>query len=354
MYNNNRVSIQHFNGKARLSTAGRWTHTLRKYGLTQRGRGGAQGDQRSRYEDETNLARIPLVDYDFDREYYGTVMIGEPPQEFKIDFDTGSSQFIISAKDCIECSGTTHYDSTASKTFKANGKPWRITYGDMSHAEGILGHDHITLDGLKVVDQQIALVTSESVGFDDTIDGIMGLAFGSLSTNIANTKTVFENMMNQGLVDKGIFSFYLGKASLQGGGEVIFGGMDPDRILEGHNVTYTPVTKPKYWEINVENILVNGAIIPFKDNYIMGSKFKGKKKNDKMKRNSNIPGIMDTGTTLMIVPQRLAKGIHSKIPETREIEPSWTLPCDLGARFPEGKVELQIEGKLFAIPFEDL
>ncbi|KAF9090157.1 hypothetical protein BGX27_002325, partial [Mortierella sp. AM989] len=284
--------------------------------------------------------------------YYGTVNIGEPPQSFKIDFDTGSSQFIISSKSCIECSGTSHYDAAASKTFKANGKPWKITYGDQSHAEGILGHDLITLDGLRVKSQQLALVTSESAGFDDTIDGIMGLAFGSLSTSIAGTKTVFENMMSQGLVDRGIFSFYLGKASLQGGGEVIFGGMDESRIQDGHTVTYTPVTKPKYWEINVENVLVNGNIVAYKDNYVMEGGSKGKKKNGS--KNSNIVGIMDTGTTLMIVPQRLAKGIHHKIPDAQEYEPSWTVPCDLAARHPEGKVELQIEGKKFAIPYEDI
>ncbi|KAF9347754.1 hypothetical protein BGX26_000791, partial [Mortierella sp. AD094] len=350
-----KISIQQFNATPRRpSTVGQWTHTLRKYGLTQRGRGGAQGDQRGRYEEETNLARIPLVDYDFDREYYGTVMIGQPPQAFKIDFDTGSSQFIISSKNCIECSGTTHYDSEASTTFKANGKPWRITYGDQSHAEGFLGHDLITLDGIRVEDQQLALVASESAGFDDTIVGIMGLAFGSLSTSIASTKTVFENMMAQGVVDRGIFSFYLGKSSLQGRGEVIFGGMDMGRIQDGHTVTYAPVTKPKYWETNIENVLVNGNVIPYKDNYVMEGGSKTTKKKDNTNKNSNIPGIMDTGTTLMIVPQRLAKSIHHKIPDATEYEPSWTVPCDLAARHPEGKIELQIQGKKFAIPYEDL
>ncbi|KAG0231286.1 hypothetical protein BGX31_005574 [Mortierella sp. GBA43] len=374
-----KVPISTIHSDVRPSTMGRWKHTLLKYGLIhkrRRDKVGHHGHQRGRIEDETSLARIPLVDYDFDREYYGTVKIGQPPQTFKIDFDTGSSQFIISSKGCIECSGNTHYDPSASDTFKANGKPWKITYGDQSHAEGILGHDLITLDNITVTNQQLALVTNESVGFDDTIDGIMGLAFGSLSSSIAGTKTVFENMMAQNVVDRGIFSFYLGKASLNGGGEVIFGGMDMNRVESGHKITYTPVTRAKYWQINVENVLVNGKTVAYNNNYndfqydvdnydesenddkgedpdsSDASVRHGKKKNRHPK--SNIAGIMDTGTTLMIVPQQLARSIHRKVQGALEYDPSWTVPCDLAERHPEGKVELEIEGKRFKIPYEDL
>ncbi|KAF9567059.1 hypothetical protein EC968_003528 [Mortierella alpina] len=342
-----KIPIKAVNGPIRFSTMGRWRHTLRKYGLTHKDsaavsgikaetEAGPQGYQRGRALSETNVAKIPLVDYDFDRE---------------IDFDTGSSQFIIAAKGCAQCSGTTHYDPTVSKTFRANGKPWRITYGDQSHAAGYLGWDHITIDGIRVKDQQLALVTNESAGFDDTIDGIMGLAFGALSTSIASTKTVFENMMTQKLVDQGIFSFYLGKSSLQGGGEFIFGGLDMDRVAPGKELTYTSVTRARYWQINIGNVFVNGKSVL--SNSGSGGSGGGKKRKGARKENG-LTGIMDTGTTLMVVPEKLGRSIHQRIKGAKLEDPSYTVPCDLAKHYPGARVELEIEGKRFGIPFEDL
>ncbi|KAF9362668.1 hypothetical protein BGX34_005733 [Mortierella sp. NVP85] len=276
-------------------------------------------------------------------KYYGTVKIGQPPQAFKgIDFDTGSSQFIISSKGCTECWGTTHYDPSASSTFKANSKPWKITYGDQSRAEGILGHDLIFLDDITVENQQLALVTNESIGFDDTIDGIMGLAFDSLSSSITGTKTVFENMMAQNVVKRGIFSFYLGKASLDGGGR----SMSRTASLTGKLSRSATVATFRY------DAFAEDAD---DENESRGDDDERRSHHNKKScTKSNIPGIMDTGTTLMIVPQQLSRSIHRKIHGAVEHDPSWTVPCDLAERHPEGKVELEIEGKRLKIPYEDL
>lgn len=119
--------------------------------------------------------------------------------------------------------------------------------------------------------------------------------------------------------------------------------MDSSKIEPGHPIIYTPVTRPKYWKIDVKNILVNSKLV---------TKF-NRGGNDNKK--SNIVGIMDTSTTLMIVPRKLTRMIHRRIPGAKELRPSWAVPCDLVTQSEEGsKVELEIEGKRFGISFEDL
>ncbi|KAF9193030.1 hypothetical protein BGZ51_004263 [Haplosporangium sp. Z 767] len=429
-------------GYHRPSTMGRWAYSLRKYGLSTEFNSGPKGVQRGRVVKGDSVGHVPLTNFEFDREYYGTVMIGEPPQAFKVDFDTGSSKFILSTKGCSPCSGTSHYDPTASSTFRlhsnsdnisgnstslssmpSKSNTWRITYGDMSQAEGYLGQDHVMIDNLLIKNQQLALVTSESENFDEAIDGIMGLSFGAFSsssqrsgsdTTNANTAssfssllpsattalpmTVFENIMDQGLVDRGVFSFYLGKATRGGGGELIFGGMNLDRIQKGHEIVYTPVTRTKYWEINVENIYVADKRVRYRsaqsvsllntkrnmsleennndrdNNSIVqsGSNKRNQSSQQQQRQQkrttasltrtpkSNIAGIVDTGTTLLIVPVRLSVAIHDLIPGAHVRGQSWVLPCDLAGSDDHSrdkddrKVELEIEGHKFAIPFEDL
>ncbi|KAF9436272.1 hypothetical protein BGZ76_004425 [Entomortierella beljakovae] len=387
------------------STIGRWMHTMKKYGISIPRGQGVKGVQRGMAGGK--LAALPLIDYDFDREYYGTVLVGEPPQSFKIDFDTGSSKFILSSKDCNECSGTSRYDSSASRTFtlndefeskmtsgsespkllppfpKADTNAWQITYGDLSHAEGFLARDHVTINNLKVLNQQLALVTTESSNFDDVIDGIMGLSFGMLTSSSSSgegqhDKTVFENMMEQGLVERGLFSFYLGKAPRDGrsgsvdngqgvkngGGEIIFGGIDESRIQEGSRIVYTPVTRPKYWQINIENIFVDNHRVEFSSSrsypFMISKGVNRDMKiiNGTKTPRTNLPGIMDTGTTLIIVPHRLCAAIHALIPgATKVMGFSWALPCDYASSkspFSDKKIELEIENHRFSIPFEDL
>lgn len=55
-------------------------------------------------------------------------------------------------------------------------------------------------------------------------------------------------MVNQGLVKEPVFSFWFNRnADEEEGGEIVFGGVDPNHFNGGH--TYVPVTQKGYWQV---------------------------------------------------------------------------------------------------------
>lgn len=55
-------------------------------------------------------------------------------------------------------------------------------------------------------------------------------------------------MVNQGLVNEPVFSFWFNRnADEEEGGEIVFGGMDPNHYKGEH--TYVPVTQKGYWQV---------------------------------------------------------------------------------------------------------
>lgn len=55
-------------------------------------------------------------------------------------------------------------------------------------------------------------------------------------------------MVEQGLVQEQVFSFWLNrKAEEEEGGEIVFGGVDPSHYKGKH--TYVPVTRKGYWQV---------------------------------------------------------------------------------------------------------
>ncbi|RCH90796.1 Type I transmembrane sorting receptor [Rhizopus azygosporus] len=288
---------------------------------------------------------VPVVDDGNDVRYYGIVKVGTPGVDLRLDFDTGSSDSWFASTLCTNCgSSQRRYDPSKSKTYKKDGRKWSIRYGDGSSSNGILGKDTVNLGGLAIKQQTIGIAQRESLKFaSGTVDGLLGLGFGSLST-VEGIKTPVENLINQGLISSPIFSVFLGKASKGGGGgmqkaahsthklnccllEYIFGGYDSTKF-KGKLTTVPVDNSIGFWGINVNGTRVGDKITsdPFK-------------------------AIIDTGTTLLVLPSDVSTPIFHAYNATDNFDGTYTINCDTSNFKP---LTFNIGGADFEVPPDSL
>ncbi|CAM0135167.1 hypothetical protein VKS41_000250 [Umbelopsis sp. WA50703] len=270
---------------------------------------------------------VPVTDDGTDVEYYANVSVGTPKQTFKLDFDTGSSDlwFCSTLGDSTE-SGKDKYDPTKSSTYQKDGRPWKISYGDGSTSSGILGIDTVYLGDLAITNQTIELAKTISSSFSSgPVDGLLGLAFDSITT-VQGVKTPMDNLVSEKLISQPIFGVYLGKQKNGGGGEYIFGGYDQSKV--GGTLTTVSVDKSQgFWGITVDDLAA-------------GSTSTG-----------SFPGILDTGTTLLLLPQQQADQIAQQFNATSNGDGTYTLPSDTSNLT---DLTFTINGASFTVPASDL
>uniref|UniRef100_G1PTZ9 Cathepsin E n=2 Tax=Myotis lucifugus TaxID=59463 RepID=G1PTZ9_MYOLU len=247
----------------------------------------------------------PLVNY-LDMEYFGTISIGSPPQNFTVIFDTGSSNLWVPSVYCTSPACKTHprFSPSRSSTYSAAGSHFFIQYGTGS-LSGVIGADQVSVEGLTVVGQQFGeSVTEPGQTFVDAeFDGILGLGYPSLA--VGGVTPVFDNMMAQNLVDVPMFSVYMSSDPEGGAGsELIFGGYDHSHFSGSLN--WVPVTKQGYWQIALDTIQVGGAV---------------------MFCSEGCQAIVDTGTSLITGPPAEIKQLQKAI-GAEPVDGEYAVECD--------------------------
>lgn len=148
---------------------------------------------------------LPLKDY-MNTQYFIQASIGTPAQTFTVVPDTGSSNLWVYSSKCfaVPCWYHDTYNSKKSTTYTKNGEAYDITYGSGS-IKGFVSNDVATLGDVSVPNFGFGEVTSVSGTsfYASSMDGIIGLAYGSIS--IDNLPTFVDS---SSLTDKS-FSFYL-------------------------------------------------------------------------------------------------------------------------------------------------
>ncbi|KAF9223949.1 acid protease [Gyrodon lividus] len=204
--------------------------------------------------------------------WFGSITVGTPPQIYTVVFDTGSSDFILPGVDCdASCNGHALYDPASSSTSVNLDEPFILLYGSGDTVFGQQHTDNVTIIGLTATHQTFGVASRYSGGFRRerfTADGVMGMAFQSISE--FHQSSAFQTLITQGQTDEPVFAFNCAGPRP----ELYLGGTNPDMYTG--DFTYTQVTEQGYWQVNLENVMVNGGVLL-----------------------TNVDCIMDTGSELI-------------------------------------------------------
>lgn len=266
-----------------------------------------------------------------DAQYYGSIEIGTPAQEFTVIFDTGSSNLWVPSSKCpftnIACLLHHKYKASSSSTYKGDGRAFNITYGSGSMA-GFVSKDKVCIAGVCANGQEFAEATSlPGITFVAAkFDGILGMAFPEISVD--HLKPVFNTMVDEGAISEPVFAFYLNRNPLAAiGGEMTLGGMDTRHYSEP--ITWAQVTRKGYWQFKMDEIRVGGAKVC----------------------EGGCQAIADTGTSLIAGPTADVEKIQKAIGATPLMRGEYMVDCSKMGTMPN--ISMVIQGRKFDLRPED-
>lgn len=171
-------------------------------------------------------APLPVVN----REYWYSIALslGTPPQEFNCILDTGSSDLWVFAandtEDCVDdgCAFTGQFNASLSSSYHFIGDNYSIEYVS-GNASGNWGTDVMSIGPVTLKGLQFAAASKASGN-----DGILGISLQG-SESVGYVVNEYDNfpiqLVNQGFIDRTVFSLYLNSINSTEG-TLLLGGID--------------------------------------------------------------------------------------------------------------------------------
>ncbi|KAK6508892.1 Type I transmembrane sorting receptor [Arthrobotrys musiformis] len=285
-----------------------------------------QPRQKDQIQDQST-AIVSATPTNLDVEYWCPVKIGK--NTLNLNFDTGSnSLWVFSSVTPADQRGTHNLYFPGISSLKKNGFTWGISYADDSKASGVVFMDTVQVGSATVTSQAIQAATAVTENFvkNSAVDGLFGLGYARLnSVSPERTETWFANAMKT--LKSSVFTADLRPGAV---GAYTFGYIDPSRYTG--SITYQPLHRNSeskgWWIVDA----------------IKGYKIGGEEFSDV--EGSGGGAVLDTGTTLLLMSEKVVKNYYSKVPSSvYDIKRGgWVFPCS--STIPELQVPF---GDAFAI-----
>ena len=203
--------------------------------------------------------------------YVGEFYLGsESPQKIRALFDTGSANSWILSKEAgeivSEAKKQEHnwFDKSLSTTFtepEDDQKQWvKINFGS-GYLNGYFVHDSCTLGDLDDASNQLVIenymfgLVIENSAFTENFDAIVGMAYPEFAE--PGVVPFFDGLMEEGVLDKNVFSFHMSMNPDEEASEMLLGGWDESRFTG--DLSWYEVVNRRFFSIELDDILVDGT-----------------------------------------------------------------------------------------------
>ncbi|ROV93928.1 hypothetical protein VSDG_06253 [Cytospora chrysosperma] len=348
------------NGKAAKSSA--YVRSMRV--------GGASSSKTYAYGSEP-------VDNLLSEEYVAEIEWDGVPVEVIIDTGSSDTWLVQAGFTCVDSDGNLqseadcYFGPTFNGTFNEgmiSDELFSISYGDGEFLTGVLGYENVTVAGITVENQEVALVNYSYWFGDNTTSGLMGLAYPLLTSAYADTNTstdsldtqveynpIITTMIKEALIEP-VFSLALNRNS--NSGYLALGGLPP--VNYTGSFATTPIlmleiydepemaTQYSFYTIIADSYIYEGSEDTKSNTGSWGELF-----SDATVNTTQFPVIVDSGTTLLYLPTAMYEDIAALYnPPAVYIEDEGAAFAPCNATVPELGVE--IGGTVFWISKADM
>lgn len=260
--------------------------------------------------------------------YYANVTVGTPTQRLALQIDTGSSDTWVPSSSAALCQNPKlggcpdgSFSATQSTSFSLIGQgDFNISYVDNTGAVGDYFQDSFGIGDSTLSNFEMGLALQTTIGI-----GIMGIGYNTseanTNTDSGGNGTIYQNLpyalVSQGQTKSPAYSLWLNDLE-SSTGSILFGAVDTDKYM-GNLMTIKVYPISRDYGITSFTVALTSVSASSKSG------------SDQLTPPSfAVPAILDSGTTITLLPDDIAALIFEELGATPEDQLGAVLvPCDL-------------------------